>query len=113
MEIDTPTSIQERSIPVLLAGRDVIGQAQTGSGKTLAFGLPIMERCDAQQRYVQALILTPTRELAKQVGDVLADLAKDARIRTSLVYGGRPYGPQERALAAGAQIVIASATHVG
>jgi len=106
MEIDTPTSIQERSIPVLLAGRDVIGQAQTGSGKTLAFGLPIMERCDAQQRYVQALILTPTRELAKQVGEVLSDLGKGAGISVALVYGGRPFGPQEAALARGAQVVV-------
>ena len=106
MGIDTPTSIQERSIPILLAGRDVIGQAQTGSGKTLAFGLPLMERCDAQQRYVQALILTPTRELAKQVGEVLSDLGKGAGISVALVYGGRPFGPQEAALSRGAQVVV-------
>lgn len=106
MGIDTPTSIQERSIPVLLAGRDVIGQAQTGSGKTLAFGLPIMERCDAQQRHVQALILTPTRELAKQVGEVLTDLGKSAGISVALIYGGRPFGPQEASLARGAQVVV-------
>jgi len=106
MKIDTPTSIQERSIPVLLAGRDVIGQAQTGSGKTLAFGLPIMERCDAQQRHVQALILTPTRELAKQVGEVLSDLGKGAGVSVALIYGGRPFGPQEAALARGAQVVV-------
>ena len=106
MQIDTPTSIQERSIPALLEGRDVIAQAQTGSGKTLAFALPMIEAMDPNDRATQALILTPTRELAKQVADVLAALAKDARIRTSLLYGGRPYGPQERELAAGPQIVI-------
>ncbi len=106
MEIDTPTSIQERSIPLLLAGRDVIGQAQTGSGKTLAFGLPLMERCDAQQRQVQALVLTPTRELARQVSQVLTALAKDAGVKVALIYGGRPFGPQERALADGAQVVV-------
>jgi len=106
MQIDTPTPIQERSIPALLEGRDVIAQAMTGSGKTLAFALPMIEAMDPGDRATQALILTPTRELAKQVGDVLADLAKDARIRTSLLYGGRPYGPQERELAAGAHIVI-------
>ena len=106
MQIDTPTPIQERSIPALLEGRDVIAQAMTGSGKTLAFALPMIEAMDPSDRATQALILTPTRELAKQVGDVLADLAKDAHIRTSLVYGGRPYGPQERELAAGAHIVI-------
>lgn len=106
MQIDTPTPIQERSIPALLEGRDVIAQAQTGSGKTLAFALPLMEAMDPGDRTTQALILTPTRELAKQVGDVLAALAKDARIRTSLLYGGRPFGPQERELAAGAHVVI-------
>ena len=106
MEIDTPTAIQERSIPLLLAGRDVIGQAQTGSGKTLAFGLPLMERCDEQQRQVQALVLTPTRELARQVSEVLVALGKDARIKVALIYGGRPFGPQEKALADGAQVVV-------
>ena len=106
MEIHTPTAIQERSIPLLLAGRDVIGQAQTGSGKTLAFGLPLMERCDEQQRQVQALVLTPTRELARQVSHVLTALAKKARIKIALIYGGRAFGPQERALADGAQVVV-------
>ncbi len=106
MEIHTPTAIQERSIPLLLAGRDVIGQAQTGSGKTLAFGLPLMERCDEQQRQVQALVLTPTRELARQVSQVLTALAKEAGIKVALIYGGRPFGPQETALANGAQVVV-------
>ncbi len=106
MGIDTPTAIQARSIPLLLAGRDVIGQAQTGSGKTLAFGLPLMEHCDGQQQHVQALVLTPTRELARQVGEVLADLGKGAGIKVALIYGGRPFGPQETALAKGAQVVV-------
>jgi len=106
MGIDTPTAIQERSIPPLLAGRDVIGQAQTGSGKTLAFGLPLMERCDGQVRQVQALVLTPTRELARQVGQVLTDLGKGAGIKVALVYGGCSFGPQEAALARGAQVVV-------
>lgn len=106
MKIDTPTAIQERSIPLLLAGRDVIGQAQTGSGKTLAFGLPLMERCDEKERQVQALVLTPTRELARQVSHVLTALAKEARIKVALIYGGRAFGPQETALADGAQVVV-------
>jgi ATP-dependent RNA helicase DeaD len=106
MNIDTPTAIQESSIPFLLEGRDVIAQAQTGSGKTLAFGLPMLERCDAQQRQIQGLVLAPTRELARQVGDVLSALAKDAGIRLSVIYGGRPYGPQDRELAAGVQILV-------
>lgn len=106
MNIDTPTTIQERSIPSLLQGRDVIAQAQTGSGKTLAFALPLIENIDPQDRATQALVLAPTRELANQVGEVLAALARDARIRTLLLFGGRPYGPQERDLATGAQVVI-------
>ncbi len=106
MGIDTPTAIQEGSIPLLLAGRDVVGQAQTGSGKTLAFGLPLMERCDGQQKQVQALVLTPTRELAQQVGQVLSALGKGAGIKVALVYGGRPFGPQESALTGGAQVVV-------
>ena len=106
MGIDTPTAIQERSIPLLLADRDVVGQAQTGSGKTLAFGLPLMERCDEQLKRVQALVLTPTRELTRQVGQVLSALGKGAGIKVALVYGGRPFGPQESALAGGAQVVV-------
>ncbi|MEE8345878.1 MAG: DEAD/DEAH box helicase [Dehalococcoidia bacterium] len=106
MGITTPTAIQERAIPILLGGRDVIGQAQTGSGKTLAFGLPLMELCDGQQRHVQALVLTPTRELARQVGQVLTALGKGAGIKVVMVYGGRPFGQQEAALASGAQIVV-------
>jgi ATP-dependent RNA helicase DeaD len=106
MSIDTPTAIQEQAIPLLLAGRDVIGQAYTGSGKTLAFGLPLMERCDASQRQVQALVLTPTRELARQVGGVLAELATGAGLNVALIYGGRAFGPQEAMLNKGAQIVV-------
>ena len=106
MGIHTPTAIQDRSIPLLLAGRDVIGQAQTGSGKTLAFGLPLVEHCDRRQRHVQALVLTPTRELAQQVGQVLIALGEGAGVGVTLVYGGRPFGPQEAALARGVQVVV-------
>ena len=106
MTIDTPTPIQEQAIPLLLAGRDVIGQAYTGSGKTLAFGLPLMERCDPHQRQVQALVLTPTRELARQVGGVLAELGRRAGLNVALLYGGRAFGPQETMLNKGAQIVV-------
>ncbi len=106
MNIETPTPIQASSIPLLLEGRDLIAQAQTGSGKTLAFGLPLIEHCDPQRRQVQALVLTPTRELARQVGDVLSQLGKAAGIKVSLVYGGVGYGAQEQQLANGAQIVV-------
>jgi ATP-dependent RNA helicase DeaD len=106
MGIDTPTSIQERAIPVLLEGRDLIAQAQTGSGKTLAFALPMLEACDPGRREVQALVLTPTRELARQVDSVLRDMTRESGLRLALLYGGVGYAPQEKQLAAGAHIVI-------
>jgi ATP-dependent RNA helicase DeaD len=106
MDIHTPTAIQESSIPIMLEGRDLIAQAQTGSGKTLAFALPIMERCNPQDRKVQALILTPTRELARQVGDVFHDLSKGSGLRVTLLYGGVSYGPQEKALQNGTHVVV-------
>jgi len=106
MNIETPTAIQASSIPILLEGRDIIAQAQTGSGKTLAFGLPLIERIDPQRRHVQALILTPTRELARQVGDVLSQLGLAAGVKVTLLYGGVGYGSQEQALAGGAQVVV-------
>jgi len=83
MNITEPTSIQERSIPVMLEGRDLIAQAMTGSGKTLAFALPIMEKCYPRQRHVQSLILTPTRELARQVGSVFEDLSRGSGLRVT------------------------------
>ncbi|HWQ29120.1 MAG TPA: DEAD/DEAH box helicase [Dehalococcoidia bacterium] len=106
MDIHTPTPIQERAIPALLEGRDVIGQASTGSGKTLAFGLPLVERVDPDERALQALVLVPTRELAQQVGAVIGALARPAGLRVALVFGGRAFGPQEEALRAGAHIVV-------
>jgi Superfamily II DNA and RNA helicases len=106
MNITEPTSIQERSIPVMLEGRDLIAQAMTGSGKTLAFALPIMEKCDPAQRHVQSLILTPTRELARQVGSVFEDLSRGSGLRVTLVYGGVAYGPQEKALHTGTHVVV-------
>jgi ATP-dependent RNA helicase DeaD len=106
MNIHTPTPVQESSIPLLLEGRDLIAQAQTGSGKTLAFGLPLIEACDAGGRETQALVLTPTRELGRQVYDVLTALGKDTGISVSLLLGGQGYATQERELKAGAQIVV-------
>jgi ATP-dependent RNA helicase DeaD len=103
---DTPTPIQSKAIPLLLEGRDVIGQAPTGSGKTLAFALPIMERADAAQRAVQALILVPTRELAQQVGSVFRDLSEGSSLRVALLYGGVGYQAQDKDLRAGVQVVV-------
>jgi ATP-dependent RNA helicase DeaD len=106
MNIATPTWIQEQTIPLLLDGKDVIGQAMTGSGKTLAFGLPLMERMDTSSRHVQAIVLTPTRELARQVGDVLHALTADSGLRVTLLYGGVGYAPQEKALSNGTHVVV-------
>ena len=106
MEIADPTPIQEKAIPLLLAGRDVIAQARTGSGKTLAFVLPIAERCDPSLRQVQALILTPTRELAIQIDSVIEAIAHPRRLRSTLLYGGRSARPEFNALRKGPQIVV-------
>jgi ATP-dependent RNA helicase DeaD len=106
MEIVTPTEIQAASIPHLLEGKDVIGQAFTGSGKTLAFGLPLIEKIDIKNKWLQALVLVPTRELAQQVGSVLEKLAAGAQIRTTLIFGGRAFGPQQDAIYRGAQVVV-------
>jgi len=100
------TPIQARAIPILLAGRDLIGQAQTGTGKTAAFGLPVIQRMDVEQKVTQALILAPTRELAVQVASGLYDLGKHTGLRIVPVYGGQPIDRQFRALRAGAQIVV-------
>ena len=85
---EEPSPIQAEAIPPLLEGRDVIGQAQTGSGKTAAFGLPLIQYTDPADNSIQALVLTPTRELANQVKNVLAPLGKVRGVRVSAVYGG-------------------------
>ncbi|WP_297465766.1 DEAD/DEAH box helicase [Thermococcus sp.] len=104
---EEPTDIQREVIPILLSGdRDVIGQSQTGTGKTAAFALPIIEAIDPGKRGVQAIILTPTRELALQVADEIKSLRGRKRIYVYAVYGGQPIGPQIRALERGTHIVV-------
>jgi ATP-dependent RNA helicase DeaD len=103
---EAPTPIQIEVIPALLAGRDVIAQAQTGSGKTAAFGLPIIEAIDPKQRSVQALILAPTRELAIQVAEALHKYGRHKDVETLPIYGGQPYERQFRGLQRGVQIVV-------
>ncbi|MCO5228118.1 MAG: DEAD/DEAH box helicase [Thermomicrobiales bacterium] len=101
-----PTPIQEAAIPALLNGQDIIGQAQTGSGKTAAFGLPIIDMIDGRDRRIQALILTPTRELAIQVSDALHNYGKHKGIQTLAIYGGQAYERQFRGLERGVHIVV-------
>jgi ATP-dependent RNA helicase DeaD len=100
-----PTPIQSAIIPIMLSGADVIGQAQTGTGKTAAFALPILQNL-TPQRYVQALILAPTRELALQVADSMIVYGKHLDVRILAVYGGQPYGPQISRLNRGVDVVV-------
>jgi ATP-dependent RNA helicase DeaD len=103
----SPSPIQAEAIPPILAGRDVIGQAQTGTGKTAAFGIPALDMIDVQNRSVQTLILCPTRELALQVADEIRKLAKYKRgIRVEAIYGGDSIERQIRSLKSGVHIVI-------
>jgi ATP-dependent RNA helicase DeaD len=101
-----PTPIQTAVIPLLLSGLDVIGQAQTGTGKTAAFGLPIIQRLEPEQSHVQALIVTPTRELALQVAQALESYGRYRNARVLAVYGGAAYGPQIYELKRGVDIVV-------
>ncbi|WP_440906017.1 DEAD/DEAH box helicase [Catenovulum sp. SX2] len=102
-----PTPIQAQSIPALLEGNDILGEAQTGTGKTAAFGLPLLSKIDANVRETQMLVVCPTRELAIQVAEAVTDFAKHMRgVRVATVYGGQSYTPQIRDLKAGPQIVV-------
>lgn len=104
-----PTPVQAGAIPPALDGRDVIATAQTGTGKTAAFLLPVLHRLIGQPRSgTKVLILSPTRELAEQIADVCLGLAKHTQIQSALVVGGRPMGPQERALRSGVEIIVAT-----
>ncbi len=106
---EEPSAIQQQSIPIILAGHDMIGQAQTGTGKTAAFALPILHRIDPSKREPQALILAPTRELALQVATAFETYAKQMPgVTVVAVYGGAPMGPQLKAIRNGAQIVVAT-----
>ncbi|HEY9634109.1 MAG TPA: DEAD/DEAH box helicase [Coleofasciculaceae cyanobacterium] len=101
-----PTAIQTQAIPELLSGRDVVGQSQTGTGKTAAFSLPILEHIDTDNRAVQALILTPTRELASQVAEAIRDFSGNRRLGVLTVYGGQSMERQIRELKRGVQIAV-------
>ncbi len=102
-----PTDIQREVIPRLLeGGKNIIGQSQTGTGKTASFALPLIEMINEEDRYVQAIILTPTRELALQVADEIKSLRGRKKIKVFAVYGGQPIGPQIRILNRGVHIVV-------
>ncbi len=101
-----PTSIQAKAIPLILEGRDIVGQSQTGTGKTAAYSLPILEQIDIKNLAVQALILAPTRELAQQVAQAIKDFTTDRKLHTLTVYGGQSIERQIRSLERGVQIVV-------
>ncbi len=107
MGFEEATPIQALAIPALLAGQDIIGQAQTGTGKTAAFGIPLLEKIDSRSKKVQALVLCPTRELAIQVAEEITSLAARKKgVFVLPVYGGQPMDRQLRALSRGVQIVV-------
>ncbi len=104
---ETPSPIQLQSIPPLLEGRDILGQAQTGTGKTAAFALPLLSRLDASIAKPQVLVLTPTRELAIQVAEAMQTYARHIRgFHILPVYGGQPMGVQLRQLSRGVHVVV-------
>ena len=106
----TPTPIQERGIPIVLEGRDLIACAQTGTGKTAAFLLPILQRLAAGQasRHPRALVVAPTRELAAQIGEMAREYGKYLRLRSTVIYGGVGMEPQKRRLTGGLDLLIAT-----
>ncbi len=109
MRYAQPTPVQAEAIPLVLAGRDLIATAQTGTGKTAAFLLPILHRLSHMPHgTTQALILTPTRELAQQIDDVMLGLAYHTKLRSGIIVGGTSMGPQEKALRAGVEVLIAT-----
>jgi ATP-dependent RNA helicase DeaD len=105
---EEPTPIQEQAIPELLTGHDVIGQAQTGTGKTAAFGLPLLQYVDPDNDEVQAIVLTPTRELCIQVTQALRSYAEHLDVEIVAVFGGAPIKSQQSQLRAGAHVVVAT-----
>jgi ATP-dependent RNA helicase DeaD len=104
---ETPSPIQAATIPLLMEGRDVLGQAQTGTGKTAAFALPVVAQLDIKQQAPQALVLAPTRELAIQVAEAFQSYASHVRgFHVLPIYGGQSYGPQLAALRRGVHVVV-------
>ena len=103
-----PTLIQEKVVPLVRNGRDLVGQAQTGTGKTAAFGIPLVEKVDTNVRLPQALVLAPTRELANQVHGEIARLGKYRNIQSVTIYGGQAMSRQLTALERGVQVIVAT-----
>src|SRR5271165_1154749 len=108
-----PTPIQEQAIPIVLARKDLLGCAQTGTGKTAAFAIPILqilhaEHAERSHKNIKVLILTPTRELAIQIGESFAAYGHHLRLKHTVIFGGVPQGAQTQALGRGVDILIAT-----
>jgi ATP-dependent RNA helicase RhlE len=103
-----PTPVQLRTIPLIMAGHDVIGSAQTGTGKTAAFALPILSQLGHRANVTRALVLEPTRELAAQVETAFRDLARFTDLRVAVVFGGVGYGAQREAFKSGVDVLVAT-----
>ncbi|MFN0072179.1 MAG: DEAD/DEAH box helicase [Chloroflexota bacterium] len=108
MEFEESTPIQAQAIPLLMAGRDLVAQALTGTGKTAAFGVPIVERVDPTKRVPQAIVLTPTRELAVQVTDQIGKMGRLRGVTAVPIYGGQPIGRQLQTLHRGVHVIVAT-----
>jgi ATP-dependent RNA helicase DeaD len=108
MEFEEATPVQEQTIPLLLAGRDVVAQALTGTGKTAAFGIPIVERVEVKKKHPQAVVLTPTRELAIQVTDQIWKIGRLKGVSAVPIYGGQPIGRQLQTLQRGVHVIVAT-----
>ncbi len=106
MGIKKPMPVQEQAIPALFAGKDVIARAQTGTGKTLAFLVPLVEKIDTSKNYVQALVITPTRELTQQVANELKKIVGDREIKVLAVTGGRDFDLQKHKLEGKSHVLI-------
>ena len=104
----TPTPIQLRAIPMILAGQDVIGSAQTGTGKTAAFALPILSKLNKHDSRTRLLVLEPTRELAAQVETAIHDFARFTDLTTTVIFGGVGYGRQRESLTKGVDVIVAT-----
>jgi len=110
----TPTPIQKQAIPIILDGRDLMGCAQTGTGKTAAFALPMLQilsqsvKRDKSHKTIKALVLTPTRELAIQIGESFKAYGNNTDLRQTVIFGGVPQNPQTNALKGGIDILVAT-----
>ncbi|MEC8428274.1 MAG: DEAD/DEAH box helicase, partial [Pseudomonadota bacterium] len=109
---ETPSPIQAQAIPAVLEGRDVMAAAQTGTGKTAGFTLPLLQRLSrgekARGNQVRALVLTPTRELAAQVGESVENYGKNLPLKSNVVFGGVKINPQMMKLRKGSDILVAT-----